>query len=75
MPIAHSIIAYKAIIKGLDKLVLNENIGTIVNWLYENSKIITKEINKYGKYKLSIDISKVNFDRMKSKFSSIVIVK
>ena len=57
------------------KIVLSENIGTIVNWLYENSKIITKEINKYGKYKLSINISKVNLDRMKSKFSNIVIVK
>ena len=57
------------------KIVLNENIGVIVNWLYENSKIVSKEINKHGKYKLSINISKINLDRMKSKFSNIVIVK
>ncbi|MFL2815017.1 MAG: GTPase HflX [Candidatus Puniceispirillales bacterium] len=57
------------------KIVLNENIGVIVNWLYENSKIVSKEINKHGKYKLSINISKINLDRMKSKFSNIVIVR
>ena len=42
MPIAHSIIAYKAIIKGLDKLVLNEN--NISNDLYSNWAIISEAI-------------------------------
>ena len=57
------------------QIVFNDDIGTTVNWLHENSRILTKEINNYGKYKLSINISKVNLDRMKSKFSNIVIVK
>ena len=56
------------------KLVLNENIGFIVSWLYKNSKVVEKKINEQGKHKLSINISKVNLKRMKSKFPNVNIL-
>ena len=55
-------------------LTLNGNSGFILNWLYENSKVIEKKVNKYGKYKILINISRVNFERMKSKFTDAIVL-
>jgi len=56
-------------------LTLNRNYGLILNWLYENSKVIEKKFNKHGKYKILINISRVNLERMKSKFTDAIVLK
>ena len=55
-------------------LTLIGNYGFILNWLHENSKVIEKKVNKYGKYKILINISRVNFERMKSKFTDAIVL-
>ena len=56
------------------KLTLNRDSGFILNWLYENSKVIEKKVNEYGEYKVLINISRVNLERMKSKFSDSIVL-
>ena len=55
-------------------LTLNGNTGFVLNWLYENSKVIEKKVNEYGEYKVLINISRVNLERMKSKFSDSIVL-
>jgi len=55
-------------------LTLNRNTGFVLNWLYENSKVIEKKVNEYGEYKVLINISRVNLERMKSKFSDSIVL-
>ncbi len=70
---------YSAINKKLSKnhlninLIINNNLGSLINWLHENSQIINKELNKLGQYKFFIKISKINYNKLKSKYPTIVI--
>ena len=70
---------YSAINKKLSKnyikikLIINDNFGSLINWLHENSQIINKELNNFGQYKFFIKISKINFNKLKSKYPTIVI--
>ena len=69
---------YSAINKKLSKnyinikLIINDNFGSLINWLHENSQIINKELNNFGQYKFFIKISKINFNKLKSKYPTIV---
>ena len=69
---------YCAINKKLSKnyldinLIINDNFGSLINWIHENSQIIYKELNDFGQYKFFIKISRINYNKLKSKYPTIV---
>ena len=69
-----------AINQVLDQMYLNTNLsfeksyGQITNWLYENCKIISKKNNSFNKYLYKVQITKINLERLKSKYPSVEIL-
>ena len=69
-----------AINQVLDQMYLNTNLsfeksyGQITNWLYENCKIISKKNNSFNKYFYKVQITKINLERLKSKYPSVEIL-
>ena len=69
-----------AINQVLDQMYLNTNLsfeksyGQITNWLYENCKIISKKNNSFNKYLYKVQITKINLERLKSRYPSVKIL-
>ena len=69
-----------AINQVLNQMYLNTNLsfeksyGQITNWLYENCKIISKKNNSFNKYLYKVQITKINLERLKSKYPSVEIL-
>ena len=55
-------------------LSFEKSYGQITNWLYENCKIISKKNNSFNKYLYKVQITKINLERLKSKYPSVKIL-
>ena len=57
------------------KLIFKKSYGQITNWLYENCKIISKKVNNLDNYQYKVKITKIDLEKLKSKYPNIKVVK
>ena len=57
------------------KLIFKKSYGQITNWLYENCKIISKKVNNLDNYQYKVKITKIDLEKLKSKFPNIKVAK
>ena len=57
------------------KLIFKKSYGQITNWLYENCKIISKKVNNLDYYQYKVKITKIDLEKLKSKYPNIKVAK
>ena len=56
------------------KLIFKKSYGQINNWLHENCKIISKKENNSENFLYKVKITKIELNKLKSKYPNIKII-